>query len=308
MMVIQTLLPIFAVIGIGWISVRAGYLDHGVVAPAAQVVMRIALPAMIFLALAGRPVGQSFDLAFLLAYGAASLTMLGLGYGGALALGLSRSEGTVVALGVSMANSAFMGFPIGQAIIGQDMAIRVFAHVLIVENLVILPLVLLALANADRDGGARPNVARELVRNPLMIALVAGGVVSLLGVGLPAPAADVLDLLGRLSAPLALLVIGGMLASLPAGGRLGVVVLIVAGKLVVHPLLVGLGLTLVPAVGPEMVLGGMLFAAMPMITIFPLLAARVGQGKLAALGLMVATSVSFVTLPVGLYTLGLAQP
>lgn len=153
MMVIQTMLPIFAVIGIGWISVRAGYLDHGVVAPAAQVVMRIALPAMIFLALAGRPVGQSFDLAFLLAYGAASLTMLSLGYGGALALGLSRSEGTVVALGVSMANSAFMGFPIGQAIIGQDMAIRVFAHVLIVENLVILPLVLLALASADRDGG-----------------------------------------------------------------------------------------------------------------------------------------------------------
>lgn len=307
-MMFQTLLLIFAVIGIGWVSVRSGYLDQGAVAPAAQIVLRIALPAMIFLALAGTPVGQSFDLSFLLAYGVASLMVLAMGYGLALALGLSRAEAAVIALGVSMANSAFMGLPIAQAVFGQDMAIRVFAHVLIVENLLILPLALLALALADEDGTARRDVLRMVFRNPLMIALLAGAAVSALGVTLPAQVADVLDLLGRLSAPLALLVIGGMLASLPASGQPATVGLIVTGKLFVHPLLVWLGVTLVPGVSPAMVPGGVLFAAMPMITIFPLLSARVGQGKLAALGLMVATTVSFVTLPAVLYTIGLAQP
>lgn len=309
MMLVQTLLPIFAVIGIGWLAVRSGYLDRGAVAPAGQVVMRIALPAMIFLALAGTPSGQAFDLAFLLVYCAASLAVLLLCYAFArLALGISKPEAVVVALGVSMANSAFMGFPIGQAVLGQELAIRVFAHVLIVENLVVLPLALLLLALAGHDGSQRPNVLREVLRNPLMIALVAGGAVSALGMGLPAPASAVLEFLGRLSAPLALLVIGGMLASLPASGRLGAVGLIVGGKLLVHPLLVGMGVALVPGVTPAMALGGVLFAAMPMITIFPLLSARVGQGQLAAFGLLIATSASFFTLPFVIHYLGLAQP
>lgn len=298
MMLVQTLLPIFAVIGIGWLAVRSGYLDRGAVAPAAQVVMRVALPAMIFLALAGTPSGQAFDLAFLMVYGAASLAVLSLCYALArLVMGMTKPEAAVIGLGVSMANSAFMGFPIGQAVLGQEAAIRVFAHVLIVENLVILPLALLLMAMAGDGGSPRPRLLRDMMRNPLMIALVAGGAVSAVGIGLPAPASAVLELLGRLSAPLALLVIGGMLASLPASGRAGAVGLIVGGKLVVHPLLVAIGVALVPSVTPAMALGGVLFAAMPMITIFPLLSARVGQGQLAAFGLLIATTASFVTLP-----------
>ena len=306
MLMVQTLLPIFAVIGIGWLAVRSGYLDRGVVAPAGQVVMRVALPAMIFLALAGSPGGQAFDLAFLLVYGAASLGVMALCYALArLVMGLSKPEAAVIGLGVSMANSGFMGFPIGQAVLGQETAIRIFAHVLIVENLVILPLALLVLATAGDSSAPRPRLLREMIRNPLMIALVAGGVVSSVGIGLPAPASAVLEFLGRMSAPLALLVIGGMLASLPASGRAGAMALMVAGKLVVHPLLVALGVALVPGVTPALALGGVLFAAMPMITIFPLLSARVGQGQSAAFGLLIATSVCFITLPILIHLLEL---
>lgn len=309
MLLLQTLLPIFAVIGIGWSAVKSGYLDRGAVAPAAQIVMRIALPAMIFLALAGTPTGQTFDLAFLLVYCLASLCVLALCITlGRRVLGLSKPEAAVIALGVSMANSAFMGFPIGQAVLGQDMTLRVFAHVLIVENLVILPVALFLLAMSGQEGAARPRVLHDMLRNPLMIALVAGGAVSFLGVGLPAPASAVLEFLGRMSAPLALLVIGGMLASLPVSGSARAVGLIVGGKLVLHPLLVGAGGALMPGISPAMAIGGVLFAAMPMITIFPLLAARVGQGQLAAFGLLVATSASFVTLPLVIHYLGLAQP
>ena len=112
----------------------------------------------------------------------------------------------------------------------------------------------------------------------------------------------------QLSAPLALLVIGGMLASLPASGRIGAVGLIVGGKLVLHPLAVGLGAALMPGLSAQMAAGGILFAAMPMITIFPLLAARAGQGQLAAFGLLVATLGSFASLPLVIHLLGLAQP
>lgn len=306
MMLVDTLLPIFVLIGIGWLAVRSGYLDQGAVAPASQVVIRIALPAMIFLALAGTPTDGAFDLPFLFVYCAASLTVLLLSYVAArLALNMTHSEAAVIGLGVSMANSAFMGFPIGQAILGQDLAIRVFAHVLVVENLVILPLALFLLTMGRARG---PGLWRDMLRNPLMLALVSGGAFSAFGAELPGLANDVLELLGRLSAPLALLVIGGMLASLPASGRLGAVGLMVAGKLFVHPLLVAIGSAIIPGVTPAMASGGVLFGAMPMITIFPLLSARVRQEQLAACGLLIATSVSFFTLPGVIHYLGLAQP
>ena len=306
MMLILTLLPIFSVIVIGWLVVRTGYLDSSAVAPAAQVVLRIALPAVIFLALASAPRGEAFDLLFLLVYCVASLLALSGVYALArLVLGMSKSEATVIALGASMANSAFMGFPIGQAILGQAHAVRVFAHVLIVENLIMLPIALLLLTAAGNTTLSRVGVLREVLRNPLVIALVSGGAISALGVTLPEPATAILELLGRLSAPLALLVIGGMLATLPASGQLRAVMLIVGGKLVIHPFLVGVGVVLVPGVTPAMAVGGVLFAAMPMITIFPLLSARVGQGQLAAFGLLSATVLSFLSLPVIIHYLGL---
>lgn len=311
MVFLETLLPIFVVIGLGWLIVRSGYLGADVVAPAGQIVVRVALPAVIFLALATTPVQDTFDPGFLLAYALGSLAVMGLCFGIARhAMGLSLPVASVMALGVSMANSGFLGFPIGQALLGSDAAIRVFAHCLIVENLVILPIALTLFAIAGGDGVAslRTRLARDVLRNPLMIALVAGGAVSALGVSLPPPAQSALDLLARMSAPLALLVIGGMLASLPATGSLGAVALVVGGKLVLHPLAVGAGVLLVPGVSPMMAAGGVLFAAMPMITIFPLLATRVGQAQFAAFGLLVATLGGFITLQFVIFGLGLTQP
>jgi malonate transporter and related proteins len=311
MVFLQTLLPIFAVIAIGFGAVRSGYLDRAHVAPAGQIVIRIALPALIFLALATTPATEAFDLRFLLVYGAGSFAVMVICAACARwALRMTWAEAAVVGLGVSMANSGFLGFPIGQALLGPETAIRIFAHCLIVENLVILPLALLFLSLAQQEPSSSPyaRLVRDVLRNPLMLALVAGGAVSLLGLPLPIPAQATLKLLAQLSAPLALLVIGGMLASLPASGRIGAVGLIVGGKLVLHPLAVGLGAALMPGLSPQIAAGGILFAAMPMITIFPLLAARAGQGQLAAFGLLVATLGSFASLPLVIHLLGLAQP
>ncbi|MFN7003448.1 MAG: AEC family transporter [Roseinatronobacter sp.] len=308
MILIQTILPIFAIIGLGFVAVRTGYLDRATVAPAGQIVIRIAMPALIFVALASTPIDQALELPFLLAYALGSLAVMGATFALArLALGLTALEASVAALGVSMANSGFMGFPIGQALLGAEDAIRIFAHCLVVENILILPLALLLLAlyGPAEAAGIRTRIARDVLRNPLMIALAAGAAFSALGLSLPGPAQSVLEMLTRLSAPLALLVIGGMLATLPVAGRTTSVGLIVLGKLGLHPLAVWLAMALVPGVSPLMAAGGVLFAAMPMITIFPLLAGKAGQGQLAAFGLLAATVTSFATVPLVIHLLGL---
>lgn len=311
MVLFDTLLPLFAIIGIGWFAVRNSYLGAETVQAAGQIVLRIALPSLIFLALASSPAGEVFDPRFLLVYGAGSLGVLILCYSIAMfGLRLDKGASAVVALGVSMANSGFLGFPIGQALLGQERGIRIFAHTLIVENILILPiaLLLMALAGGEATPPLRKRLVRQVLLNPLIIALVAGGLVTTAGLGLPESLRAVLDLLSRLSAPLALLVIGGMLASLPIAGRAASVGLIVLGKLVLHPLAVALAALVVSGTAPEMIQAGVLFAAMPMITIFPLLAGRVGQGQFAAFGLLAATLGGFVTIPVVIYLLGLVQP
>lgn len=306
--ILQTLLPIFAIIGIGFAAVRTGYLQAAGVAHLGAVVIRIALPALIFLAFAGAAPTETLSMAFLLAYALGSLGTMAIcmtvGY---LVFRLSRPGLAVVGLGVSMANSGFMGFPIATALLGEDAATRLLAHCLVVENILVLPLGLLLLALAGQ-GDVKQSPGRivvDLVRSPLLLAIVAGLGFSLAGLTLPDIARDTFMMLARISGPLAVLVIGGMLASLTVQGSLLAVGLIVAGKLVVHPLLVWASIGHVPGIDPLLASGGVLFAAMPMITIFPLLAARIAQGPLGAYGLMVATLGSFLTIPLVILALEL---
>jgi predicted permease len=304
----ETLFPIFAIIALGFGLVRSGYLDAGVVPPLGTVVIKVALPALIFLAVARTPPGEGLDPWFLAAYAAGSLATLGVCLALARwALGLPLAQAAVIGLGVSMANSGFLGFPIAQALMGSEMAARLLAHCMSLEVTLVLPLALLLIA-LGAEGRARPSLGRvigDTLRNPLLVALLAGLALSISGLALPPAGQAALDLLARLSAPLALLVIGGTLASLRVEGRAGAVGLMVAGKLGLHPLAVWGAASLMPALDPALAAGAVLFAAMPMITIFPLLAARGGQGQLGAFGFLVATTLGLVTLPVVIHLLGL---
>ena len=308
MALIDTLVPLFAIIALGFGATRLRYLDPKAVPFLGAVVIRVALPALIFLTLANTPPDQALDAGVLAAYAAGSLATMGLCMAVARwVLGLEWTVVAVVGLGVSMANSGFMGFPISQGLMGAQQASILLAHCMSVENILILPLALalISAATTKHSRGDRLAVLRGIVTNPLLIALLAGLVVSAIGLGLPSPARATLDLLARLSAPLALLVIGGMLATLPVQGRASTVAVLLVGKLVLHPLTVWAALGVVGPVTPALATGAVLFAAMPMITIFPILSARAGQMQLGAYGLLAATLTSFASLPIVIYLLGL---
>lgn len=309
MALIDTLVPLFAVIGLGFVAVRLGLVPAQAVPALGVLVIRLALPALIFLALAGARPAEFFDRALLLAYAAGSLATMGLCVALArFVFRMGRPEVAVIAIGVSMSNSGFMGFPIGQALLGTQTATTVLAHAMLVENLVILPVFLVLLARLQSDAVSSRALAADLARNPLILALAAGVTVSALGITLPGVATATLGLLAHTAAPLALLVIGGMLAGLSGGAPAGPVALILAGKLALHPLAIWAAAAALPGAASPLTSAGMLFAAMPMVTIFPLLCARAGAapGRLAAVALMAATLASFFTLPVAIRLLGLA--
>ncbi len=300
----DTLIPLFALIALGFGAVRLRLIAAEAVAPMGAVVIRLALPALIFLALAASPPAEAISPWLLAAYAAGSLATMAAAL--ALArwgLGLDWAAASVVMLGAAAANSGFMGYPVAQALMGTEVAGRLLAHCMLVENLLVLPLGLAAMAWAQAGSGVSPWAG--VLRNPLIWALLAGLAVSALGLALPAPLTRALELLARMSAPLALLVIGGMLAGLSVRAGAGAVALAVAAKLGLHPMAVWAALQAVPALPPGLAAGAVLFAAMPMVTIFPLLAARAGQGALGATALAAATLAAFATLPLIIPALGL---
>jgi predicted permease len=161
----------------------------------------------------------------------------------------------------------------------------------------------LTLAESGANGGGRlrdivSGTALRLLRNPLILAICGGAAMSLPGLPLPAPLLKALDLLAASSAPVALFVIGATLAGLPVRGVLGDAVQIALAKLIIHPLAVFACLLLVPPLAPDLSKAIVIFAALPMAAIYPLLAQPYGCAQQSAAALAIATVASFVTISV----------
>lgn len=298
--VVQIIAPIFAIIAAGYATLRLGYLEAAALVGLSAFVMKVALPALVFNALAGVPVDQTMDVRYLAGYSVGSLVIFGLGYLWARrdrrATGVCAMQG----LGMSVSNSGSLGFPIATLVIGAE-ATPILAQTMIVENLVLLPIGLtIAEMAGARVGSLRAvlvKIGKTLIRNPLLVAIAAGIAVAAAGVSLPYVAARPVALLGTAAVPLALFVVGGRLAQLgPGGAATSEMARIVAGKLAGHPLAVGVALMLMPGLDPVLLAGGLLFAAGPMMSVYSIFGARFGMAELSASALLTATICSCATL------------
>lgn len=302
-----TTFPIYLMILIGFGSVRTGYVAGDHIAALSQFAFRICLPALIFSAVAMPRGGGDLNLAFLAAYTAGSMMTLLLGFV-ALRLFMRQSvpDAWILGMGMSNSNSGYLGFPIASLFFGPEAAV-VFAMTMVVENTVTLPFATIA-ATASGKGGARVgelarNALVAVVRNPLVISVAVALAVRLSGVTLADPLQNTVRMLAVVASPLALFVVGGTVARMSVSGhwrRTGAVTL---GKLVVHPLIVAGALLLMPGVPPGLIPVGVVFAAVPMLTIYPILAAPFGLGAVTSTALLVSTALSCVTVSVVLHLL-----
>ncbi len=297
--ILGVLVPVFLVIGVGFVAVRSRYIDPEALQALGTFALRIALPALIFDALTRAPLGETMDRGYLVAYGAGTLAVFALGVVAARRAGRPLDQSAIFGLGMSGSNSGYMGYPIAALVIGPA-AGPILAQNMLVENLLLLPMALVLAETSERGGsslgGVLRDIALSLARNPLLIALALGLAVAGLGLSPPAPIARPIALLGGVAAPVALFVVGGALAGLRrGGGHPRAIAAIVAGKLVLHPLAVLTALLLAPGVDPALFAGGVIFASVPMFSIYPILGARFGVGDLSAAALFVATLLSIVT-------------
>ena len=291
--------PIYGLIALGFAAVRTGYFDASHIGALSAFVIRICIPALVFAAVARGGGDGALGWNFMLGYAVASLAVVGIG-----AVAMRRFFGrpaplsVILGLGMAASNSAFIGFPVASMVFG-DAAIRVFAWIIVVENMIVIPLAV-TLADAVQSRGrsvveAVRDIGLGFLRNPLVVALAAGLLILAAGIELGEPVSRTLDMIVAVAPGVALFVVGGAVASYPLADVWGEVAAISAGKLVLHPLAVWGALAILPGIEPGMVQMGVLFAAMPMMSIFPIFARRYGGQPLAATALIGATVFSFVT-------------
>ncbi len=294
--------PIYLAILLGLLATRNGIFNKGELQIFGKFVLKFALPALVFNSLAQRPIAEIFNATYLLTYLLASLITLVIGYYVSLyVLKENKQASTFNAMGVSCSNSGFIGFPI-LLLIAPDIAGVAFALHVIVENLVMIPLIIIMAERSNSAGNVvLSKTLKGLAKNPLIIALVAGACVSILGIPLPQAITRTVNLFSQASGALSLFIIGGTLTGLSIQGMKNKIFTVVAGKLLLHPIaalivlwaITELGLPPLDANFYQVII---ISAAIPMMGTYTILAQAYGQEQSASAIMLVSTVLSFFTL------------
>lgn len=293
--------PIYFCIAVGFLVTRYGLFTKADMRVLGKFVINLALPALLFNAISQKPIREVMHADYVVAYALGSLLIMASGYAWArYVLHSTTSYRSYFAMGMSCSNSGYVGYPVAMLALGPVAGIALALN-MVVENLFKLPLLMTL---ADADGSAKGHWLRvmletlwRLLKNPMVVAILLGFAYSLSGWQLPGPVARTINLFSQVTSALALSVIGGTLVGLQTRGLVRKVGLITFGKLILHPLSVWVVATwLVPVADLQLRMAAVVFAAMPMLGIYPILAQKHGHEEVTAAALLVTTVASFFTL------------
>ena len=298
---VSLLLPDFLLIALGALLCRFTPLDRPLWAAVERLVYHLLFPALLFTSIVRQPL-QVGDLATLVTAAVAIVSV-----GIAVALALGRWPGVDARLHASGAQVAYrFNTYVALAVSERLAGVAGLAWVALLVA-VCVPLVnVAAVWPLARQGGQ--GVAKELVRNPLIVATVAGLAVNLAGVALPGLLMTAGSRIGSAALPLGLMAVGAGLqfGALREGPGLAVALLGVRHLLL--PLLaIGAALTMPLPPAQQLVL--VIFCAVPTSSSAYVLAARLGgHGGFVAGLVTVSTLLGMASLPVALWALRAFSP
>jgi predicted permease len=292
--ILSQMAVLFLVLAVGYIANKSKVLTAESNRLLSKLVLNIAMPCTILSSVLGGNVtatGRDAAVFMLLSFGAFALTFI-------LAVPLPRllkspkSDGGLYRFMIAFGNVGFMGFPIIQSIFGQG-AVFYVTLFNIAFSLLCFSVGLVMVS------GGTGKISARLFINPTMIVSVLTVIIFYTKLAVPAVLTDTVGLIGRMTTPAAMLVIGSTLAVIPfrevfSELRIYPVALV---KLLVVPVLTYLIFRLF--IHDTFMLGILVtLAAMPVATNASMLSiAYGGNEKLASKGVFITTLFSIVTIP-----------
>jgi len=307
MQVLSTILPIFAVVILGWFARRRGFMPPEFLGPANQLVYYLAIPALIFRSISKASFDTQFNITVLLI----TLSSAVLAYFSAWLIGHSTRWpkgriGTFIQCSAH-GNHGYIGLPVAFYFLGESGLAKagiLAGFLMILQNV----LSVLALQASTVEDLAPPQkmrrMAGKLVRNPIIISALAGVAASAFQVVLPTPLQRFMDILSGLAPPMSLLLIGASISLAVMRKNLFSVLGSVAIKIIALPL-VGLGFFLLFGLKSADFLPGLILLATPTATVAYVMAREMnGDDQFAVAAISTSTLTSALTYFIWLLVVG----
>lgn len=291
-------LPVFAVMVLGHLLRRAGFLTHGFCHVGNQLVFHLALPAMLFRQIAGMGTGVLAHGPFVIFGAAASLLSVFLVWIPARLFLRDKTEVGAFTQGAFRGNTALLGSVFLQSISGSTeyAPLIVLAAVPIYNVFSVIVLSLESGGGGKLDGKRVRQALVNVCKNPIILGIVLALPFVIFGVPLPQMADKALASLGGMASPLALLVIGAEFRWEAAVKKLSPTLWAAAVKLLLLP---GTMLPLAAALGfrGEPLIAYLVMFGTPTAVSSYIMAENMGNDGVLANGIVASTTVfSAVTL------------
>lgn len=238
---IDVILPVFLVIGFGYVAVWKGYFSDSSVEGLMKFTQGFAIPCLLFRAISTLDLQQNFDLALLASFYAGAFAGFVTGLLGARYIfGRDWEDSVVIGFCCLFSNSLLLGLPITERAYGAG-ALEANYAIIAIHSPFCYMVGITAMEIARNRGGsvaALPGkVLKAMFNNALIIGISLGFVVNLSGIPLPSVLTDAIDLMIRAALPAALFGLGGVLYRYRPEGDMRTILFVVAVSLVLHPLI-----------------------------------------------------------------------
>lgn len=232
--------PLFALIATGFVAGRVRLLGRDGAGALNAFVTWFALPALLFNAIAGVRLSEVLNLPFIAAFGLVIVIVYAVGMAMArIASRAGLAQMSLHGLTASYGNVGYIGIPLCLYALGPPGAVPAAAATCLGSAFLLTFAVVLIESDLQAGRGLWRTTGRVLsavVRSPVLISIVLGGVVSALGIKLPMAIQRFLELIGAAAAPCALFAIGLFLSSTSIRANLRAVALATSAKVLLQPL------------------------------------------------------------------------
>ncbi len=304
--IIGLVLPFFGMIFVGALAARLARLPLEALGWMNFFVVYIALPALFFQLLSRTPIEELTEWRYIAGSLAATFIVFCLMFAGSFIASRGEiAESTIKGFAAAYGNIGYMGPALALLVFGPEAAVPV-ALIFSFENVMHFTLapLMMALAGGEKTSGfaLAVNVVRRIVLHPFILATIAGGLAAWAQIEPPLPLSRLLDYLAQAAAPCALFAMGVTLALRPLKRVPRELGAISALKLVVHPILCWVLLSLFGNFSDVWVYSAVLLSALPTAANVFVIAQQYGVWvQRASASVLVTTVLSVATLTTIIY-------
>ena len=297
MEVISTIIPVFAVVIIGWLAQRKGFMPPEFLGPANRLTYYLAIPVLIFQSISQASFATEFHgKIVILTLSAASIAYCGAWLVSRMTRWPTERIGPFIQC-AAHGNHGYVGLPIAFYFLGKSGLVKagIIAGFLMILQNVLSVLALQAHAAAGQSRAGSGLIVRKLITNPVIVSALAGVCVSAAQVPIPTVVQRILSILGGLAPPIALLLIGASLSFEVMRRNFVPVFFAVAIKILALPA-VGLLLFWLFKIDKAEFLPGLILLATPTATVSYVMAKEMhGDADFAVAAISLSTLLSATT-------------